>query len=176
MFKADEANEIFVKELRKLRASSEVLEAYYEALKEKFSQYQKDNSKVIQRMGEEIKKHEARIKNAQLLMIDQDIDMAEYRSIKKTCKEGINKLAKEKAQLESTDSDYVEYIGYGVEVLKKIDYSYEKADLLVKHKIIGSIYPEKLIFENKKYRTKRINSVVELITHKNSKLLGHKKD
>ena len=83
-------------------------------------------------------------------------------------------MAKEKAQLESTDSDYVEYIGYGVEVLKKIDYSYEKADLL-KHKIIGSIYPEKLIFENKKYRTKRINSVVELITHKNSKLLGHKK-
>jgi site-specific DNA recombinase len=174
-YKAEEANEEFLKELRKIRANAEVLEAYYEALKEKFGEYQKDNSKTIQRMGEEIKKHEARIKNAQLLMIDTDIDMAEYRSIKKTCEEAINKLAKEKAELENTDSDYVEYLSYSVEVLKKIDYTFETADLPVKQKIIGSICPEKLFFENKKYRTKRINSVVALIAVKNSKLFGHKK-
>jgi hypothetical protein len=60
-------------------------------------------------------------------------------------------------------------------VLKSIDKSYQVAHLAIKQKIICSIFLGKLIFENNKFRTNRINSVVELITHKNSKLFGHKK-
>jgi site-specific DNA recombinase len=174
-FKAQEANEIFIKELRKIRVHSEILEAYYEALKDKFRQNEKDNVKTLQKMNEEIKKHQDRINQAQQLMLDGELDLAEYKLVKKRYEGMVNELSKEKVNLESVDSNYIEYLSKGVEVLKSIDKSYQAADLAIKQKIIGSIFPEKLIFENNKYRTNRINSVVGLITQRNNKLLGHKK-
>jgi hypothetical protein len=41
---------------------------------------------------------------------------------------------------------------------------YSNAPLEVKQKIIGSIFPEKLLFENKTYRTSRLNEVIRLLT------------
>jgi hypothetical protein len=40
---------------------------------------------------------------------------------------------------------------------------YDVADIETKNQIIGSIFPEKLIYENKKYRTAKIEDVVELL-------------
>ena len=40
---------------------------------------------------------------------------------------------------------------------------YEKADNKGKREIIGSIYPEKLVFDGFQYRTARLNEAVELI-------------
>jgi len=38
---------------------------------------------------------------------------------------------------------------------------YAKADLRAKQEIIGSIYPEKMVFEENTLRTNRVNDVVE---------------
>ncbi|WP_294206983.1 hypothetical protein [uncultured Chryseobacterium sp.] len=47
--------------------------------------------------------------------------------------------------------------------LPNIDHRYMNADIADKRAIVGSIYPEKLIFENEYFRTTRINSFVNLI-------------
>jgi hypothetical protein len=50
-----------------------------------------------------------------------------------------------------------------VATLSCIDKLYEKADNKMKREIIGSIYPEKLVFDGFHYRTARLNEAVELI-------------
>jgi site-specific DNA recombinase len=47
--------------------------------------------------------------------------------------------------------------------LSSLDELYEKADNKEKREIIGSIYPEKLVFDGFNYRTARLNEAVELI-------------
>jgi site-specific DNA recombinase len=44
-----------------------------------------------------------------------------------------------------------------------LDKLYEKADSKTKREIIGSIYPEKLVFDGFHYRTARLNETVRLI-------------
>ena len=41
--------------------------------------------------------------------------------------------------------------------------SYNKAEVGTKQKIISSIFPENLIYENNNYRTTRINEIIELL-------------
>jgi site-specific DNA recombinase len=50
-----------------------------------------------------------------------------------------------------------------VATLSCLDKLYKKADNKTKREIIGSIYPEKLIFDGFHYRTARLNEAVSLI-------------
>ncbi|MFM9911168.1 MAG: hypothetical protein ACKVOW_17645 [Chitinophagaceae bacterium] len=56
-----------------------------------------------------------------------------------------------------TEQWYEEIVHFG------LDKIYEKADNKMKREIIGSIYPEKLVFDGFRYRTTRLNEAVELI-------------
>ena len=48
-------------------------------------------------------------------------------------------------------------------MLSCLDTLYEHGDNKSKREIIGSIYPEKLVFDGFQYRTTRLNEAVELI-------------
>ena len=50
-----------------------------------------------------------------------------------------------------------------VNTLSKLDELYVNGTIIEKRKIIGSIYPEKLIFDGNEYRTSRLNEAVRLI-------------
>jgi site-specific DNA recombinase len=174
-FKAEEANTTFIKELRKIRLQSQWLEVYFQVLKDEFNNNKEDNQKNVQKVEAEIKKYEQRLNNAQTLMLDGEIDAREYRSIKGKYEEILNNLKAEKLNLELVEDDFLKYMEWNVSFLKSLDKSYESASLPIKQQIIGSIFPEKLIFEENEVRTTRINEVVRLISLNNNKLKHIKK-
>lgn len=47
--------------------------------------------------------------------------------------------------------------------LSRLDTLYEEGTIVQKRQIIGSIYPEKLVFDGFQYRTARLNEAVRLI-------------
>lgn len=51
----------------------------------------------------------------------------------------------------------------GVNFLKNLYHAYQGCNLAEKQRLIGLIFPEKLIFENGAYRTKRMNEAVWLL-------------
>ena len=55
---------------------------------------------------------------------------------------------------------------FGLHLLTHIKYYFEIAPINLKHKIIGSIFPEKLIFDGKKYRTTKENLFLSLLSSK----------
>ncbi len=52
-----------------------------------------------------------------------------------------------------------------------IEYLFISINCYYRQRIVSSIFPEKLIFENKAYRTPKVNSAVALLC-RNSKALG----
>ena len=51
------------------------------------------------------------------------------------------------------DSSYKSYMEDGLFMLANLSEAFDEADLYTKHQILGSIFPEKLIFQENKFRT-----------------------
>ncbi len=62
-----------------------------------------------------------------------------------------------------------------LEIVENLPKYFTRADLKAKQQLIGSVCPEKLIFENKAYRTNRINEVLALICSTDKDSSGSKK-
>jgi len=60
-------------------------------------------------------------------------------------------------------------------LLRKFKSPCSTADTENKQRIIGSIFPERLIYENKKYRTPKLNRVVSLIFSNEGRFKGSEK-
>jgi site-specific DNA recombinase len=69
----------------------------------------------------------------------------------------------QKRDLSSLDFNLPAYINLSLEIVENLPKYFARSDLKAKQQFIGSICPEKLIFENNSYRTKRVNEVLALI-------------
>ena len=63
---------------------------------------------------------------------------------------------------------------FGIPVINNIGNFFEKATVNTKQKLISSIFKEKLVFVNEKYRTPILNKGIELISQSFSVLEGFK--
>ena len=66
----------------------------------------------------------------------------------------------------------MEYIKFGIHVIKNIGNFFQKATVNTKQKLISSIFKEKLVFDNEKYRTPILNKGIELISQSINMLEG----
>jgi hypothetical protein len=64
---------------------------------------------------------------------------------------------------------------YSFNLLKQLDKFYDKASLDIKQKLVGLIFPEKLIFENDRLQTPKVNEMGSLIILENKHLETIKK-
>jgi len=79
----------------------------------------------------------------------------------------INSLRFDKTQLQYKDTDISSYVAYGFNLLENLDKYYTEADLEVKEKLVSSIFPERLIYENGKYRTNGTDNIISLLCETN---------
>ncbi len=94
---------------------------------------------------------------------DRKFDLDDFRELKIDCTNRITalegKLSGSNFQTKSIDG----LLGEGIGNLERIDALYEDGTVLEKRQIISSIYPGKMEFDGKGYRTFRTNEVVRVI-------------
>lgn len=73
--------------------------------------------------------------------------------------------------LTQNDTDFDAMLSYGSEFFGSFDQLYVSGDLIIKQQIVSSMFPEKLIFENKSFRTFKANPLLTLI-YRPSKAFG----
>ena len=73
-----------------------------------------------------------------------------------------------------TDTAFEKYSRYGISFLTHMDICFQMAPLEVKRKMLGQIFPGKLIYQDGKYRTEGMNPALELILQKTSGLQNKK--
>ena len=96
-------------------------------------------------------------------MLDGQLDMAEYRSIKSKYEAKTKEIESEMSNAISKPSDYIRYLDFGFSYLQNLDRAYVSGNTALKNQILCSIFSEKLVFEKNKYRTPVYQEVLSLI-------------
>ena len=173
-FKALEANQVFESFLTGMKARPEIVDLYHTILKDVFKKSAKESENELRKIDEEIHKNRTRIQNAQHLLLDGEIPSKEYQGIKARLEDNNDNLIRQKMILGSGNEDFESYLKFSCSLLKNLDRAYMEANLEIKQRIIGSIFPGKLIYEKSNYRTTRVNEVVSLMCLNISELEGKK--
>ena len=163
-FRAEEANKSFLEYLKMIKPNAMTLDMNYDVLLDNFNTKSKNDRNELMKIDEEIGRNNQRLQNAQHLMLDAEITSNDYKEIKAKIIEANDDLMRKKANLSSGHEDYREYLKLSAVFIKDMDLIYQKASLNEKQLIIGSVFPEKLIFEKNHFRTKRLNEAVVLMS------------
>ena len=108
-------------------------------------------------------------------LIDGGLDKHDYKMLKeKYAVESVG-LKNRIEELKKSENGFAEYSRFGFSLLSNLSYHYNQANLANKQKLIGLIFPEKLIFSNGTYRTTKPNELLNLMCNNINELEGVKK-
>jgi site-specific DNA recombinase len=161
--------------LKSIVAKKEEMDLYQAILKSFFGESNEERLTKIKNVQAQINKNIDRTNKAMQMMLDGQLDSAEYREIKSRYDEANTTLLKQQASLEINKVDYIAKINKSFNLLKNVDRFYDEASIDIKQKLLCLIFPGKLIFENERVQTPKLNEIVSLIMLKNKELETIKK-
>jgi site-specific DNA recombinase len=169
-------NDLFEAELSKFEFTPPVkdilkklLLSNYKAFTGSLDEKRKSVSKQIDLINE-------RISKARDLYLSDKLDEDDYKEIKSTGKLETDKLEAELSYLisETKTFDIQTKLEKALNVIGNVSKLYQQGDMQIKRAIASSIFPKKLVFDGKGFRTDEMNSIVKYIFLANSKLENKK--
>ncbi|WP_439131482.1 recombinase family protein [Polaribacter sp.] len=165
-YKAQEVNELFESLLKEFHIKDDVKKLYKEILNKEFKG-DKDNREVrLKDIKREVNTLNIRKDSIEEKFFDNIIDLSTYKNMKSKTQEKLNDLNEEFESLMKLEKDIDKYLKLGISFLHGIDKLYISSPANIKKKIVGSIFPEKLIFLKTKYRTASLNELIAIIVSK----------
>ncbi|MCX6180546.1 MAG: recombinase family protein [Bacteroidetes bacterium] len=160
---ARKLNQEFEELLKVLSEEKDDIDVYGKIMKDTVNADTKQTRADLRKVLESIEKIRLRLKNAQTLTLDGDLEASEYKKLKIELGEQLEKLEAEEIGIKQKIKNYESQIEVCIYLMKNIDELYQLGDIEKKHSVVSSIFPEKLIFENKKCRTPSVNEAVLLL-------------
>ena len=164
-FRADKAGEVFNKLLSGISIKKEVVNLYIEIIKDLIREKEGDVSSQKVNIEKRILENQNLLENAQDSYFSGDVDSITFNDVKKRYSAKINSLKRELTDLNVDEILLDTQIKYSFNLLKDLDFYYLNATSEFKRKILGSIFPENLIYSDEKYRTPNSDSVISLIAN-----------
>jgi len=169
-YKANEVNALFEKLIGEFVIKEEVKDLYKTILQDLFNSDNLDLDTRKNSLKRELGKLETRLNSVDDKFFDNVIDINPYNRVKQKTQVRLNDAKAELQNLNHVKRNFDSYLKSGITFLKGIDKIYKKAPVSLKKKIIGSIFPKKLIFENTTYRTDYMDDFISLILLRNKDL------
>jgi site-specific DNA recombinase len=163
-YKVGLAHEEIKNFLNEIKPKDEVCELFEHIMKDKFDNSESTNKSIIASKDKKIKELRERRKVLLDKCLDGVIENEIYKTKEDELSNEIKKLESEKSQLNTYEKDSMEFIKFGLHVIKNIGTFFEKSTINTKQKLISSIFKEKLVFNGEKYRTPILNKGLELIS------------
>jgi hypothetical protein len=123
---------------------------------------------------EKLKGLKEKLHRIQDLYIDNELSKEEYQQAKQRCLNLIGELEEKEASL-LKKKEIFEVYKKGLTKMQSVEKQYTKGDIHGKRKLLGSIFPQKFVFENKKIRTTDLNPILLKISSVNRGLESRKK-
>jgi site-specific DNA recombinase len=162
-YKTDVVETSFEKELARWKPHMAVQQLYRLLLQDMYEREQGLRRKELL----QIKKKSSGKTNASWrpveLRLSNDLDTDDYRAIKMECEQRIASCEGRLIELSAGQQDIGPMMADAIAVLSNLDEHYRNGSTELKRELIGSIFPEKLIFTGDMYRTTNINEAVRLI-------------
>ncbi len=135
---------------------------------------EKDKKMLGPKHYERVNQIEVKMQRLQDLYIDGEMDKKEYEIVKKRYQNIYDEL--KELEIEVVDEkEVIELYKKGLNKVENIENQYIKYEIEGKRQLLGSIFPKKLHFENKKVRTADVNPFFLKIASINAASRGKKK-
>ena len=169
---AGNANAIFENGLLQFELNDGIKNILKKLLLDNYKKFVQSPMNEKKRISEEIDRLNARLSVARNKLLSETIDDEEYLDIKRECKEKIERLEEQlsKDGLNTKKTNIDKTLDKALQHIQNIPKLYREGGIQTKRAIIGSIFPEKLEFDGKTYRTARMNVIANHIFQLNNGL------
>ena len=162
-YKTDIAHSEFSKWLSSISIKPEIASLYLSIMEDIFKTNEGDRDKEILRLENELAKNRAMLDKIAEKYIHDGLDKDMYHRLTDKQKIEITSLKIQIEELKQADTGFNEYSRFGFSLLSNLSYYYNQSNLENKQKMIGLIFPEKLVFTNSSYRTTKPNELLTLM-------------
>lgn len=162
-YKAEEANEMMVDEIKKYVRPLGDLKLYKEIIRDVYSGRTKSQRSDVRQLKTQLDELSRRLSKARDLLLAGDIEADDYRAIKSETEEKANRIEAKLTAASGPSIDIEPLLDMAISNISRLDVLYEQGTVIQRRKIIGSIFPEKLIFDGFGYRTARVNEAIRLM-------------
>ncbi|WP_096357583.1 recombinase family protein [Mucilaginibacter gotjawali] len=173
-YKAESANGTFLDDLKKFIPKPGMSELFKYIVNDVYSQQSGSQMDCRKDLLNRIQAENDRLAKARKLLLDETIDSADYKSIKGECETKLLSLEAKLTGFGKSTQNIESLLNQTIDMLSRLDNLYLEGNTALKREIIGSIYPEKLVFDGFTYRTTRVNEAARLIFLINSELYSKK--
>jgi len=161
--KAEVVNNALEGLLETIKPSEGALKIFSKIVNDKITQNNQTNKIEGGKINTEITKLKKRIENAKNLMLDGEIEVSEFKTIRISTEDNIKKLSIELNRNQDGLINIKSNITEASMVISNLAKAYKQSNTSIKRQILSSIFSSGLIFEEKNYRTLKINEVIAKI-------------
>jgi len=169
-YKLDETHKLFEGFLNQIIPNPAVIHLFKAICVDVFNKEQKGRKDIAKLIDEKINKAQLSLDTLEEKYINDKLDQSTYQKWKQKYQGDIDQLLVNKVDYGMKRTEFDRYLDYSLCFLTKIKKHFINAPIELKRKILGLIFPDKLIFDGKKYQTPQQNRVLELITMKTNTL------
>jgi site-specific DNA recombinase len=177
--RAQEVNETFIDGLKDYVLNPVAAELFKAVIIDAYQNITKSERLFRKQYIDQITMLTNKTTRARELLLNGDLDAADYREIKKDSEAGIIKLEAKISELKNdflSSAEFNNLIDKAVYTLTKIDVIYCKSDNEAKRKLISSMCVENFTFENLQLRTTELTESFKIIYLINKQLEGKKSE
>ena len=174
--KAEIANEAFENGLVQFEIKDAIKTILKKLLLNNYKKFVQNPFEEKKRIVQEIDKLNAKLSVARNKLLSETIDDEEYFEIKNEYKKRIESL-EEQLSKDSSDTKKINIeksLDRALSYIENIPKMYSEGEINTRRAIIGSIFPEKLEFDGRTYRTARMNVIANSIFQINNGLEQNK--
>lgn len=175
--RAEKVNSEFVRYVSGMKPREEVLNLYNEVLRS----IREDDCASLKNYQNELEEKlsvlEKRKKKLSVDYMDEKIDAQMYTELNQGVEDDMRQVRNqiEKART-AIRTNIQPKLDYSISLIDNIEHYFEDAPIEVKQRLLGLIFPEKVVFDGKSFRTTKTNAVLELIDNETKQLRATKKD
>jgi site-specific DNA recombinase len=149
--------------LKSINIPTEQITLFKFLVAEELKQVTKQSKDLAKNYNKEMINIEQKVEEAEQRVFDGQLPIELFNRQSEKYKNRLTFLKSEIANLSAIDVTVINQIDSCSVLLSKLDYWYRIADFEIKRKIIGSIFPNNLVFEKSDYRTAEASALIRLI-------------
>ena len=174
--RAEDVNNGFVKYVSNLKPNKAVLNLYSAILEDIRGDAVRGNRAKADKLQEQLATINKRIDTLADKYLDGELSLAEKLRLTERLQAQASDLDRQIKTLRlSADLKIKPKLTYAVNVIENLGTFFESAPYETKIRLLGSIFPEKVVFDGKKYRTNAYNSMLDIIYQETRQLRGENK-
>ncbi len=162
-YRADLVNEKVAKTIGAINFNQDVENLYKAILKEKQSTMKPKATESRESLNKKLSDVEGRLVKIQNFIVDGAITVEDYKSMRERYTNERDEIVQKMSDGTQGDAQLKKKLSLCLTSLKSLDRLYVQANVHDKKRILGSIFPGKLIFDGEKCRTGELNEVIALI-------------